>query len=359
MKGNTRESAQASRTVSSSGKLSFTPPPVLAIRQNGLATPEEMRDSGVLDASFEEKELLANFDTAYVEFKNGMTAKAGDMLILFRPAEQIVSPTTHRVLGQRVKTVGEAKVLSWNGKLATVQITRALEEIQRGDRARPWTPQMVRVSPRPNGRELSGVIVSSVTSGVSELGESNQVYVDKGKADGVEVGNTFVVVRKGDGLSAGPLDSGHVSSAYMAGEAGMRASTVKALVVADSVIILIESSSFALLGMNQLLKTIAAISETHNPALKILALTTLFDRRQNLDRIIRQQVEHLFGRSLVLESVIHRHVGVAEAAAMRKGVVENSITSSATFDFMKLFNELKREMINEQKRQRAVESIHQ
>src|SRR5207237_265177 len=87
--------------------------------------------------------------------------------------------------------------------------------------------QMVRISPRPNGRELSGVIVSSVTSGVSELGESNQVYVDKGKADGVEVGNTFVVVRKGDGLSAGPLDSGHVSSAYMAGEAGMRASTVK------------------------------------------------------------------------------------------------------------------------------------
>jgi chromosome partitioning protein len=139
----------------------------------------------------------------------------------------------------------------------------------------------------------------------------------------------------------------------------MRAATVNALVVADSVIIPIESSSFALLGMNQLLKTIAAISETHNPALKILALTTLFDRRQNLDRIIRQQVEHLFGRSLVLESVIHRHVGVAEAAAMRKGVVESSMTSSATFDFMKLFNELKREMINEQKRQRAVESIHQ
>ncbi len=69
----------------------------------------------------------------------------------------------------------------------------------------------------------------------------------------------------------------------------MRAATVNALVVADSVIIPIDSSSFALLGMNQLLKTIAAISETHNPALKILALTTLFNRRQNLDRIIRHR----------------------------------------------------------------------
>ena len=45
---------------------------------------------------------------------------------------------------------------------------------------------------------------------------------------------------------------------------------------ANSVIIPIDSSSFALLGMNQLLKTIAAISETHNPPLKINVLTTMF-----------------------------------------------------------------------------------
>jgi len=114
----------------------------------------------------------------------------------------------------------------------------------------------------------------------------------------------------------------------------MRAATVNALVVADSVIIPIDSSSFALLGMNQLLKTIAAISETHNPALRILVLTTM------------------------LESIIHRYVGVAEATAMKKGVVESSTTSSATFDFMKLFNELKREMSHEEKRQGTVESIH-
>src|SRR5438046_9875141 len=52
----------------------------------------------------------------------------------------------------------------------------------------------------------------------------------------------------------------------------MRAATVNALVVADTVIIPIDSSSFALLGMNQLLKTLAAISEPHNQALKTQAL---------------------------------------------------------------------------------------
>jgi chromosome partitioning protein len=138
----------------------------------------------------------------------------------------------------------------------------------------------------------------------------------------------------------------------------MRAATINALVVADSIVIPIDSSSFALLGMNQLLKTIAAISETHNPLLRILVLTTMFNKRQNLDKTIRQQVEDFFGQSLVLESIIHRYVGVAEATAMKKGVVESPIASSATFDFMKLFNELKREMRHEQKNQGTVESMH-
>jgi cellulose biosynthesis protein BcsQ len=83
-----------------------------------------------------------------------------------------------------------------------------------------------------------------------------------------------------------------------------------------------------------------------------------FDKRQNLDKLIRQQVEEFFGSSLVLESVIHRCVGIAEATAMKKGVVENSTTSSATFDFMKLCNELKREMSHEQTKQGAVESSY-
>ncbi len=46
-----------------------------------------------------------------------------------------------------------------------------------------------------------------------------------------------------------------------------------------------------------------------------IVLTTMFNKRQNLDKIIRQQVEDFFGPSLVLESVIHRYVGVAEATA--------------------------------------------
>jgi hypothetical protein len=74
--------------------------------------------------------------------------------------------------------------------------------------------------------------------------------------------------------------------------------------------------------------------------------------------MIRQQVEEFFGPSLVLETIIHRYVGVAEATAMKKGVVENTSATSATFDFVKLCSELKREMDHESEKQRAAASCH-
>ena len=83
----------------------------------------------------------------------------------------------------------------------------------------------------------------------------------------------------------------------------------------------------------------------------------MFDKRQNLDKLIRQQVEEFFGPSLVLESIIHRCVGVAEATAMKKSVVESSTTSSATFDLMKLFGELHQEINHEQEKQGTAQSL--
>src|SRR6185503_605625 len=79
---------------------------------------------------------------------------------------------------------------------------------------------------------------------------------------------------------------------------------------------------------------------------------------QNLDKIIRQQVEEFFGPSLVLESIIHRYVGVAEATAMKKSVVESSTTSSATFDFMKLLaNSIRKSTMNKRNREQLRASV--
>ena len=213
---NGRLSAAAGNSVSVSGKLTFTPPPNITVRTSGLVSPDELREAGTLDASFEEKELLANFDTAYIRFKGeSAPVKAGDKMILFRPDGAVVHPLTKKKLADKTKTVGVVKVLTVNGNLATVQIESTYEEVSRGDLARPWVAQEKRVAPRPNLKDVSAVIVSALNPGLTTFGEANEVFLDKGTADGVQEGNTFAVVRKGDGLS-----NAMVTRSYTAGDQG-------------------------------------------------------------------------------------------------------------------------------------------
>jgi LysM domain-containing protein len=215
---NSREGNAALRSVSASGKLAFTPPPVVSTRSGGLVSPEELKNAGTLEASFEEKELLVTYDTAYARFKGEMPVKAGDKLLVFRPEGPIVDPVSHRTLATQTKTMGVAKVVSVDGQQATLAIEEAFEEIQRGDRVRPWSPQDKRIAPKPNTAEVKGRIVQAVNSTLTTYGEQNEVFVDRGSADGVQEGNTFSVVRHGDGLNAAG-----VTKAYTAGAGGMRA----------------------------------------------------------------------------------------------------------------------------------------
>ena len=98
-----REFDQSSTAVSVSGKLAFKPPAVLSVRDSGLVSPEEMRMAGSLDASFEEKDMLATFDTGYVRFKRDAEINVGDRLILFRPDGDIVQPVTQKPIGTFVQ----------------------------------------------------------------------------------------------------------------------------------------------------------------------------------------------------------------------------------------------------------------
>ena len=208
-----REGQASNNSVSISGKLAFSPPPVVTVRTSGLVSPEERANAGSLDASFEEKQMLANYDTAYVNFRGGVPAKPGDKLVIFRPVGEVVNPVSHRKLADQSKTVGVVKVLAVNDAQATVQIERTYEEIERGDLVRPWTPQDKRVAPRPNTTDVQGMIVQAVNPGLSTFGEANEVFIDRGSADGVQEGNTFAVVRHGDGLTNVLVTESHAEGA--------------------------------------------------------------------------------------------------------------------------------------------------
>jgi len=112
--------------------------------------------------------------------------------------------------------------------------------------------------------------------------------------------------------------------------------TLNALALSDLIIIPIETSMFALHGISQLLRTIGQVRRIHAPQQIIMALSTLHNARQKLDRDVREQVLAKFGDDFVFNTSIPRLVAVGEATAQLQAVVESQPDSAATFAFHKL-----------------------
>ncbi len=124
--------------------------------------------------------------------------------------------------------------------------------------------------------------------------------------------------------------------------------TMNGLVVADLVIIPIETSLFALLGLKQLLRTVAQVRQAHSPDQFVMALSTIHSARQNLDKQVREQVIDKFTEEFVFRTTIPRLVSVGEATAGLKAVVEIDPTSPATLAFYQLIREIK-DLIGDEK----------
>jgi chromosome partitioning protein len=133
----------------------------------------------------------------------------------------------------------------------------------------------------------------------------------------------------------------------------LRVPTLNALAMSDLTIVPIESSMFALLGLSQLLRTVAKVRRAHAPDMLVMALSTLYTARQNLDKNIRAKVVEKFTEDFVFNTTIPRAVAIGEAVATLQAVVDVNPESSATFAFRKLVNEIREVLGDEESRPEA------
>ena len=180
-------------------KVGFVPPKTVMVRRDTFVTPREVEESGSLTAAFEEKLMLSTQDRAYARFRSAADMVPGETYVIYRTERAIHHPVTGELVGYQSKILGTAKAVKVDDKAVTVVVGQTLEPIERGDLLGPWTEKFLRpVAQRPNARDLSGHIVAAQVDVMTMLGEQHVVFVDRGKADGVEEGNVFRVIRQGD-----------------------------------------------------------------------------------------------------------------------------------------------------------------
>ena len=118
--------------------------------------------------------------------------------------------------------------------------------------------------------------------------------------------------------------------------------TLNALVAAEGVIIPMQCEYYALEGLSALVDTISAVSETHNPALKIEGiLRTMYDPRNRLTTEVSGQLFNHFG-DRVYRTVVPRNVRLAEAPSYGLPVLQYDRQSRGAIAYLALAGEMLR-----------------
>lgn len=164
----------------------------LVIEKDGLANAPYVLGSS------DSRVILSTGNTIYV---SGLPEDEGIAWQIFRPGKALKDPDQKdQILGYEAIYLGNAKADVF-AEVSTVTITRATEEILKGDRLVP-SPDIIFNNYAPHAPEspINGRIIS-VYGGVTEIGRGAIVTLNKGESDGLEMGHVLAIYRKSQAKS--------------------------------------------------------------------------------------------------------------------------------------------------------------
>ena len=140
--------------------------------------------------------MVAPGQSAYVR---GIGGSKDDTWFVYRKGNALVDPDTNQTLAYEAIYLGTAQVTR-PGEPATVTLTSAVQEVAAGDKlVAAGRPQPVNYAPHAPGGQLSGRVMA-IYGGIAKVGEAGPqsvISVNRGKADGVEVGHVLAVYSLG------------------------------------------------------------------------------------------------------------------------------------------------------------------
>jgi hypothetical protein len=172
------------------------------LRQLAFMDAEQLKFSGEIVGSVEDKMLLTTGDEIFIEYANGKPPQVSKRYAIYTPTEEVDHPEGGGKVGAYVLLRGEVQIVEVKkDKKARGIITYVTGTVERGYKVGPLKTQFKDVEPVVAAKNLEGVIIAILD--VDQLiGAGAVVFLDRGKDDGVKIGNRFVVVRRGDAYDA-------------------------------------------------------------------------------------------------------------------------------------------------------------
>ena len=158
--------------------------------------PDGLDNAPTIVATEENRVIIEAGNRAYVR---GMGDSKEENWFVYRRGKALVDPDTDVTLGYEAVYLGTARVTR-SGDPATVQLTTVTQEVGTGDKLLPvGVPEVPKYAPHAPAVFMQGRVIG-IYGGLGKLGEAGPqsiITLNRGRADGVEVGHVFALYRPG------------------------------------------------------------------------------------------------------------------------------------------------------------------
>lgn len=237
-----------------------------------------VQDFGKIESSYEYNNIFTNESRLFVRLDESMDVVVGDKFSVYNADGKVSNKNSDRS-GFRYTITGSLEVIQRHekGKLWECKVIDTTGVISRGDRVTVYTPKIDAITKTYNSRTIEAIIVSGFYKIQSLASFGDIVYIDRGRADGVEIGNVFEVYGFRD-RNTGKLISNNPS--YKNGE-------LTVITVTDNFATAIVSSSIRDFKIGDI-----AVTKTKEAAARV---TTFRDSSKisEADRLSSQALEEL------------------------------------------------------------------
>ncbi len=133
-------------------------------------------------------------DVVYVEVKSPENVNIGDKFLIYATLGRVKHPVTGESFGRLVRGLGILQITAKDSKadVLTARITLSFSEIAVGNQLTPYQEPTLIYRPEKKSKDISGYILE-VTDSRTINGQTDVVYLDKGREDGIDPGDRFLV----------------------------------------------------------------------------------------------------------------------------------------------------------------------
>ena len=157
--------------------------------------PEGLDKAPTIVGTQTDRVIISAGNSAYVR---GIGSSKEDTWYIYRRGGALIDPDTNQTLGYEAIYLGTAQVTR-PGDPATIVLTTAVREVGAGDKlVAASRPQAISYAPHAPGTKINGRIMSIYGSGrVGEGGPQSIITVNRGRANGIEVGHVLALYTRG------------------------------------------------------------------------------------------------------------------------------------------------------------------